>query len=132
MEGNGKDQRPAIRFINYMSGREECEAVHIVGPYGSAEARNRDLQRLECLPLGASEYHGGVELFAATMAEAVGELGWSLYVAEPAKVAGSTTIRGFFANFSGYPEEDDDDTVDTEDDIHPDQIALLPATGNWR
>ncbi len=117
----GAVSSPAIRFINYMCDREEMEAVHIIGPYASAADRNRDLQRLENLPLGAPEYNGGVEFFAATMAEAVGEPGWSLHVAEPGKVAASTTVRGFFADFNGWPDEDDDEPVD---DIHPDQIAM--------
>lgn len=117
-----KDRRPAIRFIDYMGGREEMEAVCIVGPYADAETRNRDLRRLESLPLGAPEFNGGVQFFPATMAEAVGDRGWSLFVVEPARVAGAATVRGFFAAFGGY--EEDDELAEPEDDIHPDQAAL--------
>ncbi len=118
------DGRPAIRFVNYMGDREEMEAVHVVGPFDSVEARNAELQRLAGLPLGAPEYNGGVEFFPATMAEAVGERGWSLHVVDAQQVADAASIRGFFAAFHGDDEEDDD-RVDVEDDIHPDQAALF-------
>jgi hypothetical protein len=114
---------PAIRFVDYMSGREEMEAVHIIGPYEDAEARNRDLHRLETLPLGAPEFNGGVEFFAATMAEAVGERNWSLFIVESTKVAAANTVKGFFAAFHGYAEEDDN--AEFVDDVHPDQTALI-------
>ncbi|WP_157239482.1 hypothetical protein [Catenuloplanes japonicus] len=102
-----RDDRPAIRFINYMSGREEMEARLIIGPYDTVEARDADLDRLSGLPLGAGRYHGGQQFFAAEMAEASD--GWHDETVEPAQVADATTIRAFHAAFDGVPEDEEDD-----------------------
>ena len=125
------DTRPAIRWINYMSGREDMERTNIIGPYETVAARNADLARLENLPLGNRAYNGGQLFFPATMAEAVGEPVWELLVVEPAQVAKVHNQRAFHAAFSGYddePEEGDDDWVEPTVDpyeLHPDQTALF-------
>ena len=101
-----RDDRPAIRWINYMSGREEMEARLVVGPYDTVEARDTDLDRLRNLPLGDDCYYGGQEFDAATMAEA-GDGYWDETVS-PAQVAAATTMRGFHAAFDGDDEELDE------------------------
>jgi RNase adapter protein RapZ len=96
---------PAISWKNFMSGREEMEAAHIIGPYPTAAARDADLARIRSLPNGAPAYNGGALFYAGTMAEAVGEPGWDLYVAPPEQVAGARTLKAFFAAFGGHEEE---------------------------
>lgn len=101
------DARPAIRWINYMGDSEAMAAVNLIGPYADVAARNRDLRRLENLPLGATEYNGGREFTTATMSEAA-----ERYAVQPERVANVTTQRGFHAAFFGYREEtDEDETV---------------------
>jgi hypothetical protein len=125
------DTRPAIRWINYMSGREEMERTNLIGPFDSIDDRNRELARLEALPLGNRAYNGGQRFFHATMAEAVGQRVWDYEVVEPAQVAQATTQRGFHAAFADYedePEDGDDDWVAPVADpyeMHPDQTALF-------
>jgi hypothetical protein len=102
---------PAIQWENFMSGREEMEARHIVGPYPSIAARDADLARIRALPLGAPEYNGGALFYAGTMADAVGEPGWTLYVATPEQVARARTLRGFFALFHRDEEEVEEQDV---------------------
>lgn len=124
------DTRPAIRWINYMSGREEMERTNLIGPFATISDRNRELARLESLPLGSRAYNGGQQYFHATMAEAVGQRVWDYEVVEPTQVAKATTQRGFHAAFSGYddePEEGDEDYVApvvNPYELHPDQIGL--------
>lgn len=96
---------PAISWTNFMSGQEEADATHLVGPYPTIAARDADLARIRALPLGAPEYNGGALFHAGTMAEANGAVGWDLFMCPPSQVAGARTLRGFFAAFSGDQEE---------------------------
>lgn len=118
------DTRPAVRFIDYMSS-DSLDFTNIIGPYENASARNRDLARIENLALGAPEYNGGQQFASATMADAVGEIGWSLRVVEPAQVTEVTTQRSFHAAFFGYEEETDEDAQVDPHEPHADQIALF-------
>jgi hypothetical protein len=125
------DTRPAIRWENFMGDREDYERIHLIGPYETVGARNRDLARLESLPLGSHSYRGGQRFHHATMAEAVGQRGWDHQIVPPQQIAKATSIRGFHAAFSGYddqPEPGDDDWTEPVVDpyeLHPDQIALF-------
>ncbi|GIM88820.1 hypothetical protein [Paractinoplanes toevensis] len=117
------DTRPAIRLIDYMSS-DSLDFTNIIGPYGSVEARNRELVRLELLPLGAPEFYGGQQYAPATMADAVGELCWSLRIGNPAEVAKATTQRGVHHALHGWDDEDEDAEPDPYEP-HPDQIGLF-------
>lgn len=116
-----KDTRPAIRWINYMSDREEMESIYLIGPFESVEERNRELWRLESLPLGEPEYHGGQEFMAATMADA-GNDDWFDEVVAPGQVAKASTMRGFHNLYAGYPENEDEPDPYAP---HPDQMGLF-------
>jgi hypothetical protein len=118
------DTRPAIRLIDYMSS-DSLDFTNIIGPYETAEARNTDLRRLGALPLGRPEYRGGQQYTTATMAEAVGELGWSLRVAAPEQMAKATTQYGVHCALHGFDEEEDDEQELDPREPHPDQIALF-------
>lgn len=111
------DSRPAIRWINYMSGRDRMEAVNLIGPYDNTAARDTDLYRLENLPLGAPEYHGGQEFMAVTYRE--GDT-WYDELVSPAQVAHATTVRGFHNVYDGYAEDDDDG-------LNPDYFRSAPS-----
>ncbi len=117
------DARPAIRMIDYMSS-DSLDFTNIIGPYESVEARNTDLTRLASLPLGRPEYHGGQQYTTATMAEAVGELHWSLRVATPEQMAKASTQYGAHCALHGFDEEDADPRAGSEEP-HPDQTPLF-------
>lgn len=128
------DDRPAIRFIDYMGDREDMEAVKLIGPYPTIADRNRDLARLASLPLGCPRYRGGQQFIHATLADQRGD--WFIdRTVEPAQIAEASTVRGFHAAYSGWedePDECDDDWVEPVADpyeVHPDQISLIPDLG---
>jgi hypothetical protein len=114
-----------------MGDREDYERIKLIGPFASIGDRNRELARLESLPLGSRAYNGGQEYEHTTMARARGERCWDYEVVEPAQMAKATTQRGAHAAYSGYddePEEGDDDYVAPVVDpyeLHPDQISLF-------
>ncbi len=124
------DTRPAIRLIDYMSS-DSLDFTNIIGPYPTIQARNADLYRLASLPLGRPEYYGGQQYETATMAEAVGELHWTLRVATPEQMAAATTQYGAHCALLGFDEEDDEED-DKEsgagaDGPHPDQFSIFAA-----
>lgn len=125
------DTRPAIRWDNFMGDREDYERIHLIGPYESTEARNRDLHRLAALPLGDRRFRGGQLFREATMAEAVGQKRWDHEIVPPEQVAAATNMRRFHALYGGHdpePEAGDDDWTEPAADPHephPDQTALF-------
>jgi hypothetical protein len=120
------DLRPAIRLVDYMAS-DSLDFTNIIGPYETREARNADLTRLASLPLGRPEYRGGQQYVPATMADAVGELGWSLRVVTPEQMATATTQYGAHCALHGFDEEYDEDEDEAPDPYEPspDQIGLF-------
>jgi hypothetical protein len=125
------DTRPAIRWENFMGDREDYERIHLIGPYETVAARNRDLHRLAALPLGDRRFRGGQLFWEATMAEAAGQKGWDYEIVPPEQVANAISMRSFHALYSGHddaPEPGDDDWTEPVVDpyeLHPDQTALF-------
>jgi hypothetical protein len=117
------DTRPAIRLVDYMSS-DSLDFANIIGPYGTVQARNAALNRLASLPLGRPEYHGGQQYKTATMADAVGEPGWSLRVVTPEQMAKATTQYGAHCALHGFDEEDDEEPAPDPHEPHPDQISI--------
>lgn len=97
---------PAIRFLDYMGDYDDLNMVNLIGPYPTADARDRDLARLAALPLGRPEFNGGCRFVPATMAEAVPSL-LDGETVPPEQVAAATTLAGFYTAYYRLREEDD-------------------------
>lgn len=87
----------SIKLINFMG--DEAEDVYLIGPYDTADARNRDLVRIAGLPGVA----GNVFLTASTLAPSqahrpVGSLA-VVYTATPGDVADVKDVDGLLDAF---------------------------------
>lgn len=121
-DDSDKTLPPAIRYVDFGGDYDTYFEIKVIGPYPDASARDRDLRRLESLPLGDPELNGIAQFYADRLGSVQAD-----EVVEPERISRSETLRQFLAHWDGSSEADywEDDVPADPYEVHPDRIGLF-------